>query len=65
MHFFLFFIIKGVNDFARNMNISKASLYRLLDAMKELGVPIEYGIVKQSLFMPTRLTSYVAFTLEN
>lgn len=35
-------------EFANNMNISKASLYRLLETMKELGAPIEYSITTQS-----------------
>lgn len=35
-------------EFANDMNISKASLYRLIETMKELGAPIEYSIIKQS-----------------
>jgi len=35
-------------EFANNVNISKASLYRLIETMRELGAPIEYSITKQS-----------------
>ncbi|MCU4164998.1 hypothetical protein [Carboxylicivirga caseinilyticus] len=36
------------NELSERMEISKASLHRILDVMKELGAPIEYSAVDQS-----------------
>ncbi len=57
-------------DFANRLNLSKASLHRHIEIMKELGAPIVYNIRKQSYeysydvefhfgFLPMKLLSDV------
>lgn len=51
-------------EFANNMNISKASLYRLLETMKELGAPIEYNITTQSFVYADHVNFLCGFYLK-
>lgn len=52
------------NEFARNMDISKASLYRLIDTMKELGAPIEYNITTRSFVYAGHVNFLCGFYLK-
>ncbi|MBS2209820.1 HTH domain-containing protein [Carboxylicivirga mesophila] len=49
------------NELAERLNISKASLYRVIDVMKEFGAPIEYCIVKQSFVYTRNVAFYCGF----
>ncbi|MBS2096787.1 HTH domain-containing protein [Carboxylicivirga linearis] len=49
------------NELAERLQISKASLHRVLDVMKEFGAPIEYSVLSQSYIYTSQVSFYCGF----
>jgi len=49
------------NELARRLQISKASLHRVLDIMKQFGAPIEYCLINQSYVYTMDVAFYCGF----
>jgi hypothetical protein len=52
-------------EFAKHLNISKASLHRILEIMKELGAPIEYSLTNQSYIFTYEVEFFCGFYPED
>jgi len=51
-------------NFARRLSISDASLYRLIDTLKEMGAPIEFSVVYQSYIYSSEVNFMCGFFLK-
>ena len=49
------------NELAGRLQISKASLHRVLDIMKQFGAPIEYCLITQSYIYTIDVAFYCGF----
>lgn len=52
-------------EFANQLNISKASLHRILEIMKQLGAPIEYSLSHQSYVFKYKVKFLCGFYPKN
>lgn len=51
------------NNFARRLSISDASLYRLIETLKEMGAPIEFSVIRQSYIYSSEVNFMCGFFL--
>lgn len=52
------------HNFARRLSISEASLYRLIDTLREMGAPIEFSVGSQSYVYSSEVNFMCGFFLK-
>jgi len=60
----LLLILLNANNLTQLFSISDASLYRLIDTLKEMGAPIEFSVIRQSYTYSSEVNFMCGFFLK-